>query len=325
MNYDDTLIEEFGRFDLSNFHVMYHPPRVFVCGGEYNTGKLLPASMRDRIIQYFELNDNDKESRLLSKSCVMAEDFKDYFKDGAYSDLMEFEDDIAKVSTLIIICLESPGSLVELGLLCNNSFLVKRLLVIAPQSEVEAKNSFIYLGPLSSLIERDSSSVLIYPWPDNERQEYEHIDLIVGDIKNKLKNTNKTSKFDIKNSAHIAFLIHDIVQISSPIKITEIELALASIDVNVNEKIIQRLLFLLEKINLVKFTTYSNVNYYYTCNDEDRRVRFGRAKDNSKRDESSIKMAIRKSFILDDNELSKKRRLALKQINTIKQALGEAQ
>ncbi|MAD74150.1 MAG: hypothetical protein CML20_05035 [Rheinheimera sp.] len=325
MNYDDTLIEEFERFDFSNFQVLYHPPRVFVCGGEYNTGKLVPASMRDRIIQYFELNDDDDEYRLLSKSCVMAEDFKDYFKDGAYSDLMVFEDDIAKVSTLIIICLESPGSLVELGLLCNNSYLSKRLLVIAPQSDVEAKDSFIYLGPLSSLVETDPSSVLIYPWPNNELQEYEHIDLIAGDIKNKLRNTNKTSKFDIKNSAHIAFLIHDIIQISSPIKITEIELALASINVHINEKFIHRLLFLLEKINLIKFTTYSNVNYYYACNDEDRRIKFGRAKDNSKRDEGSIKMSIRRSFILDENESSKKRRLALKQISNIKRALGGAQ
>ena len=325
MNYDDTLIEEFGRFDFSNFHVMYHPPRVFVCGGEYNTGQLVPASMRDRIIQYFDLNDSDQESRTFSKSCVMAEDFKDYFKDGAYSDLMEFEDDIAKVSTLIIICLESPGALVELGLLCNNSSLAKRLLVIAPQSEVEAKNSFIYLGPLSSLTDRDPSSVIIYPWPDKEQKEYEHIELIAGDIKRKLNNTNKTSKFDIESSAHIAFLIHDIVQISSPIKITEIELALASIDVNINEKTIHRLLFLLEKIKLVKFTTYSNVNYYYTCSDIDRRIKFGRAKDGSKRDESSIKMAIRRAFVLDDNESSKKRRLALKQINTLKQAQEDAQ
>ena len=49
---------------------------------------------------------------------------------GHIPDLMSFEDDIANISTLVVICLESAGSLVELGLFVNRKSLAQKLHVV---------------------------------------------------------------------------------------------------------------------------------------------------------------------------------------------------
>lgn len=314
LDFENALIEEFGVFDSSKFTVSFVPHKIFICGGKTDGNSLIPESLRERIINHFD--DSDDE---IYKACIKAEDFKDYFREGAYSDLLEFEADIANIATLIIICLESPGSLVELGMFCNNPSLSHRLIAIAPQDKVEAKDSFIYLGPLANLISADESSVLVYPWPDPAVAKYDHIELIALDISKKLEKSRKTENFDLKNSAHIAFLIYDIVLLAHPIKISEIELALSAMDIDIKEKTISRLLYLLDQIGLVKQTIYSSVSYYYDVSGGERRVKFGTTKGGAIRDTPTIKMKLRQSYVLQDDESSKKRKLALQQIMKIKE------
>ncbi|WP_431631294.1 hypothetical protein [Enterobacter roggenkampii] len=107
--YLNALLAEWGELTTANFSVHYTLPVVFVCGGP---ALQIGDSLQERVFRYFA-----ESNPLTSKSLVMAEAFKDYFKSGAYTDLMQFEDDIANISTLVVIFLESAGSLVELGLL----------------------------------------------------------------------------------------------------------------------------------------------------------------------------------------------------------------
>nr|PMI77985.1 hypothetical protein BCU38_23565 [Vibrio splendidus] len=314
MEYTEVIEKQFGSLDIANFHVSYSPAKVFLCGGEYKTGQLTPQSLRDRLIEYYEVNSDSAIG-----ACVQAEDFKDYLKDSIYSDLLEFEDDIAKISTLIIICLESPGALVELGLFVNNKNLDNKLIVIAPQDKVEAQDSFIYLGPLKKLQDKDTESVLIYPWPDKSITKYDHLDLIVEDINTKFNKLKKSEKFNVKNVAHLAFLIHDIVLLANPIKIFEIEWCLTILEIDIKEPELKKILYLLEKIELVKYTRYSNVKYYYDTEGGGRRIKFGRTKDGVQKEESAMKIALRQSYVMSSDESDKKRRLALKQIMSLKE------
>lgn len=315
MDFDDLLIQEFEALDLSKFKVVFTPPKIFFCGGEINNTAVIPASVRQRIVNHLEDHQNP-----IFQSCILAESFKDYFKEGAYSDLLEFEADIANIASLVIVCLESPGSLVELGLFCMDKSLSNKLLVIAPQKQIEAKDSFIYLGPIVNLLRNDLSSVIVYPWANLDIQQYEHLELIIDDILAKLEGAKKSTIFDVKNSGHIALLIYDIIQIAAPIKLLEIELVLLALDIEIKQSQVSRLLYLLEKIQLVKFTTYSTVKYYYDAGDAQRRVKFGGRNDKVARTTKDMRMLLRQSYLLAEDQQSKKRRLALVQINEIKDA-----
>ncbi|HDU8670163.1 TPA: retron St85 family effector protein [Proteus mirabilis] len=317
-----SLQEEFGDLNYSNFTVQFMPPIIFVCGGPMNA---TPISVRDYFFSYVA-----QHNPTLLDSLVLAEDFKDYFKNGAYSDLMSFEDDIANISTLVIICLESAGSLVELGLFVNRKNLAQKLHVIAPFEEIEGdlsnnippRSSFIYLGPLEYLKSLEPNSVSVYPWPNKERLKYEEIEFIFNDVQARLNNVKKTEKYNNKNTGHLAILIYEIILLSEPIKISEIEWALYCIDINVSQKIISRLLYLLTKMKLVSSMSYSRTDYYYVVGHKESKIKFGLSKKGKIKDSMSIKIAIRQSYLSMDakksDETARKRENALKQINIIR-------
>lgn len=317
--YLDTLLAEWGELSIANFTVQYIPPVVFVCGGPTVQ---IGASLRERVFRYFA-EHNPK----ISKSLVMAEAFKDYFKSGAYSDLMQFEEDIANISTLIVIFLESAGSLVELGMFVNKSSIAHRLLVFVPaeelsgdeEKEIPPRSSFIYLGPLESLRRASADSVSVYPWPDSQSLRYSEIEHVASDVITKLDAVQKTEKFSKTNSGHIAALILEVILLSEPIKITEIEWVLTCLEIDESLPKISKSLYLLEVLKLIDSIEYSGSRYYFVIDSKLSKIRFGRTKQGRIKDSPNMRMSIIQSYIKfgDESmdETAKKRRNVLTQIS----------
>lgn len=65
-----------------------------------------------------------KHSQLFS-SLVLVEEFKDWLHDSIYPDLLTFESDLAETASLVVISLESPGALAELGSFSVNEKIKK--------------------------------------------------------------------------------------------------------------------------------------------------------------------------------------------------------
>jgi len=310
--FDDVIIDEFGTLSFYNFTISLTPHKIFICGGETDTGQLIPQSLRERILSHIDVNENDE----LASSFVMAETFKDYFRENTYTDLFCFEDDIAKLSTLIIICLESPGSLVELGMFSNISD-PKKILIFAPDEHVQAEDSFIYLGPLSYLKRKDKDSVHIFPWPNPNDANYADLPLVIDCIKNRLGTASKKTGFSVNNPAHVAFVIHDIIYIFYPIKDYEIQLALLSMEIEIDEMDLKRLLYLLQSMSMIGKKKYSNITFFYSLEDK-KRVGFGKDKNDRIKEYKAMRLRAVQSFVLSEDESSKKRKLALKAITQMK-------
>lgn len=291
---------------FENFEVRMHPPKIFICGGPVET--IHPESLREHIKNHLDSNHDE-----LYKSLIIAEKFNDYFGDGKYENLLEFEEDIANISTLIVICLESAGSLVELGLFCNRPDIAEKLLVYVPLQHTTGNDSFIYLGPLNSLKKIDSESVASYPFPEKGTSTYIHIDSVITDLTNRISNTNKTQKFNINNTGHIALLVHDIVSITSPIKITAIKDVVAEIiKKEVSDSFINRIMYLLERMNLVKKIEYSSSNYYYSTDINEARIKFGRYIDDRVFDRENCKVLVKQSFLqIEKPDSITKKRMAV--------------
>ncbi|EPC1625556.1 retron St85 family effector protein [Yersinia enterocolitica] len=306
--FDDAIIDEFGTLSFSNFTLSLTPQKIFICGGETNTGHLIPQSLRERILSHIDVN----ESKDLSESFIMAETFKDYFRENTYTDLFCFEDDIAKLSTLIIICLESPGSLVELGMFSNISD-PKKILIFAPDEHVQEEDSFIYLGPLSYLKRKDKDSVHIFPWPNPSEKNYADLPMVIDCIKNRVKTSSKKTGFSIQNPAHVAFVIHDIIYIFYPIKDYEINLALLSMNIDIDDATLKRLLYLLQSMSMIGKKKYSNITFFYSLENK-KRVSFGKDKNNRIKEYKAMRLRAVQSFVLSEDEASRKRKLALKAI-----------
>ena len=312
VDFENTIISEFEKLEYSRFKVNFSKQHIFVCGGIVDATSGIPPSFRDRFIQHSAAHHDEVDDAI-----VLAESFKDYFKENTYNDLLVFEDEIANLASLVLIFLESPGSLVELGMFCSRDNFYKKLLIVAPQEETESEDSFIYLGPLEHIKRKESSSVVVYPWPKNDEAEYEQdylIDLL-HHVNEKLHSSLKTSSFNKENSGHVALLVYEIIRLSYPILVGEIELALEALELSIDEGDIKRHLYLLSKLGMVSHNFYSSYTYYYPLFKDLKTVNFGRDKNNKVSDSGSIQMSINQSYIMEESIQARKRRTAKKQIN----------
>jgi uncharacterized protein YrzB (UPF0473 family) len=312
--FEDKLIEEFSKLDSQKISVILSKQHIFLCGGPVDATCFIPPSFRDRFVSYTANKDHH-----MHKALVLAENFKDYFKDNIYSDLLVFEDEIANLSTLVVIFLESPGSFVELGMFCSKPHFYKKLVIVAPEQEVHKEDSFIYLGPIENIRKKDKSSVVILPWPDEKRNEYDESFLItlLNDINEKIKSNssrNKSGKFDSNNSGHNALLICEIVRLCYPILISEIELALEALSISMSANDISRHLYLLSKFKLIDKYFYSGYKYYFPINIDEQKIKFSSVTCGQFVDPKNIRMSIIQSFVTLRDSLSIKRTSAQKQI-----------
>ncbi|WP_226574372.1 retron St85 family effector protein [Mangrovibacter yixingensis] len=316
--YEEKLKKHVSGWELKNFRVCYDEQIIFLCGAKVAPFHEPQTTMRGMFYKFCKEND----SRLFNK-LLLAEAFKNYLKDSHYPDLISFEKDIANLSSLIIIFLESSGSIAELGLFCNLDDINKKLLVIVPEHEVQdvKKESFIYLGPLSYLREKvNNKSYIVYPGPVDGKDYNEHLELILDDVKSLAPSDGKEYKFDVNNSGHLAFLLTHIISLAMPIRLKEIMMCVNELGINATmQKDIERMLFLLETFFHIEVYEYGGTKYYYTKSSKGS-IRLGKNKSGFTVDEVGIKadllLFINDAARCDD----KKRRLAL---NSIKERINE--
>ncbi len=109
-----------------------------------------------------------KIAKRLSATIILAEKAQQLYRDTAYADLISFEEDIARLSTLVLVIAESPGSLAELGAFASLKSLREKLAIII-KSEHYNRESFVRYGPVQRLQNENEDRVASYPWRNNGR------------------------------------------------------------------------------------------------------------------------------------------------------------
>lgn len=251
---------------LDESHVVLDPPILFLFGGEILDTNVEPKSVRAILQKHLMYQHSE-----LNASTLVPEDFVDWIHDANYPDLLTFEYDLAKTATLVLIVLESAGSLAELGSFSVNDDLKDKLIVILNRMHYEAE-SYIKLGPLRQI---DQNNIFSYQYnlrPIGDTFNVHLTDLVDG-IKERLEDKNKTEKFDKENNGHLAFLIFELVSLFKAIKIGELKKYLIIIDCPLEYRLLKRLVFLLTKIELLTTVRYGRADYLVPLRDE-RRVCF---------------------------------------------------
>lgn len=125
--------------------IRVHPPSsiVFLCGGKLEDQTSPPKMLRD--VFYRLVPGAGQKFRI-----ILAEDATPLNTDAGYSDLLSFESDIAQVVGLILLFVESPGSLAELGAFAALDTIAPSLLAVL-DDHYYAQSSFIRNGPLKFL------------------------------------------------------------------------------------------------------------------------------------------------------------------------------
>lgn len=242
--------------DLKNSKVQLEPRILFICGGPVDVTKQTNHSIRNMFMNL----SGGVESK--ADGFVLAENFHDW--EHGYKSLSEFENDIAFISSLVIIILESEGALTEFGLFFANEKLRGKLVVIL-HDEFHKSESFIKFGLLNPLEQNDQSSVRVYKIDHRKIESVDESEVkdILDDVLEHCEEKNKTEKFNVSDRGHQIFLIFQIIDLFHSLTKSEIKLYLASLNVSCSNIELDSALYVLQKFKLLKKEKKSSQYFYY--------------------------------------------------------------
>lgn len=137
-----------------------------------------------------------KKNRHDSSLLLLPEYYSDWGEFNTYSDLLLFEADLAYLTSAIIVFLESPGAIAELGAFSQISSLSEKLLVVVSE-QYHPRKSFISLGPIRSLHDTKKYQHCLCVIPDGVPIDLEqHIEVIVDTLELKIRANNKNRSFN---------------------------------------------------------------------------------------------------------------------------------
>jgi len=269
---EDPRLKFFKAINLDESRISQFPGIIFVCGGPRNDLGDPPTSARDFIVRsLFEIPSHKN----IAQQITEAEQVQDWLKEGHYSNLIAFETDIADLATLIVLFVESAGSIAELGAFSVIPEIASKLIVFIRENSYQ-QDSFIRLGPIKHL-EEIKSSVKVYPWTLTEsfrNYEFGPADIasveklkqdICGDISTAISKVTKRPSFSKNLPGHIMLLICDLVDISLALKQGEIFDYVNNLGIPLTEKALKKYLYLLEKFKLLEKKSYGD-HYYIATN-----------------------------------------------------------
>ena len=278
MELNDPRLSLLSLISIEKSHVNLHPPKVFLFGGDMGGTSVRSLLYCHILVKYPDLYN----------SLVIVEEFKDWLHDSIYPDLLTFESDLAETASLVVISLESPGAIAELGSFSVNEKLKNKVVIIISEDH-HNQDSYIKLGPLRQL---KDENIFTYPYKYNnlEVSLSDHLEDIAESLNTLLKEGNRTEKFNLDNMGHIAFLIYDLILTYKALISKEIKLYLKELNVDIAPHVVSRLLFLLEKLELVEKKRMGN-SYYYLVIGDAHRISFSNKFNENKFDRNSATLS----------------------------------
>lgn len=245
--------------DPNKATVVSFPEFIAIFGSEISISeqKNPPLSKRDAFYWWFKENRSDINGLML-----LPESYNDWGEFDVYTDLLLFEQDLGYLTSAVLIFLESPGSIAELGAFSQIDSLSERLIIVVTDN-YHPKRSFISLGPIRSIkdTKKHPHSVCVIP---NVKPEdlIAHIPVINDELNEKRKLRKNTVSFSKENPQHQILLCLDCINLFLVIQKSELNGLLKGFGIEITPTRLTQILFLLEKTELITCQHYGNNQYY---------------------------------------------------------------
>lgn len=294
---------EKARVEFSESHI------VLLCGGK---------------VRFKERPDDDEPIRSSLRHAIThappefetfrPEDITDWHVDGLFKNLMNFEQELAGICSLVVIALESAGSIAELGAFSQLPDLSEKIVAIKSRDfETDANlASFINLGILRFLRENKNSSVRNYPWNISAPHaiEDEVVKDVLFDISEILSEIPKTSIFNPNLTTHVAALLCELTTIFAAVRESEFSAYLDFFDIKISRDDLRRKLFLLERFGLLKKEVYSDSTFFMVGRSKFHRLRLA-SKDAAIRiDSARVNMECLQFYKTDSKQRNRQRAIS---------------
>ena len=287
---------------MGTSRVVNLPRLIFLCGGAIPDEPNRRPSQLNRLLARFGLRRPKRPPDVylsarhyirdhLQKShpsvagrVRMADDIRNWSENGVYNNLVIFERHLAALADVVVIFVESAGSIAELGAFSHVDDLRTKILAFVQNSHYDDKRSYIKLGPLAYLEDLDNQSVNAFPWEFSKRSSTlrvssirPDIPSIIENIVNRAERRHAEESFKSDRLDHRLLLTYDLICLMFALTAHEIRNFLLKLGIECEKKEVQQFLFILERLGFIIGQKYSNP-YYYVPKEDGRFIRYGRLK-----------------------------------------------
>lgn len=321
--HDTSLYNQWIRsIDLSKSKVSRLPSLILLCGGEISSDCSNFKSCRDIFYRY--INDN---RTYFADDIVLVEDVFKYFEHSSYSNLLEFEQDLAELSALTVLFSESPGSIAEFGSFSVLKNIQDRLLVVMHQED-SYKESFIWRGPalyLKALAKEKGAQdpISIYYWrkryePEEHlcNEDFSDAEDLSDTITSILSNRPKAESWEKSKIGHIMLLLLDLLKVLQLSTLDEIINTLKNLGIEQKRKTVERYLSMLISLQFVIRKPYRH-NVYYLSGQHEQWIKFGFRKGAKTKDLDRWRVLFREYYEKNDTQKIRALRSHLKSIGSV--------
>lgn len=309
---DDPRTPFLASLDIPSCRIEFtNQPVVLLCGGFVPGPKPAPdapdppiASLRHAISNAYP-----------SFEIFRPEDIQNWHGDAVFKDLVSFERELASICSLIVIVVESPGSMVELGAFSQLEEIAEKSIAICSSRFIDDV-SFINLGILRFMKSKAPSRVKSYPWEISRPNEIstEVVNDVVSDVRDELDKLPKTATFGVDHYSHCMVMITELLRYFVALREQEILQYLSACGFVVGSDQLRGKLFLLKSFRIIKTQTYSDATFYVLGEEKFHRLRLA-AKDREKTIDSLRIEVLCLEFYASDNR-QKNRHRAITQLRS---------
>ncbi|SDH43820.1 MULTISPECIES: retron St85 family effector protein [unclassified Duganella] len=227
--------------DLAKSKVRHGPQKITLFGGNTTNGDGKPLSQRGTFLLLYPGD--------LADAFVVPENFKNWNHFGVYDDLLSFEEDVCALVDSVVVFLESPGAIAEFGALIKNKDIAPKLFVVVNKEFEE--DSFIGYGLVKYLTHNYSKTVNFISSQSSELLK-EEAHFIINEMKERFKKIPKTEKFTKSITRHIFYTIIDFVDLLQVARISDIQLFLTELKIQIPKKRLEQLLLALKNVDALE-------------------------------------------------------------------------
>lgn len=267
----DELLQS---IDFKEVEVKEYPKIAFLCGGSpellkpHNSTDQYFPSVRSYISQLLTAQYTDLRYQ-------NAEDVKDWNSYSVYDDLIAFEQDIAHLCKAIVLFVESAGSIAELGSFAIIQEITEKLIVFV-HSDHSGSPSFLSYGPLKRISDTHPDRVHYITWKlEQKTYNGKRVDVVQPEsmtewgphtcneiqsvLEGKVRLDHSSDKYKRTKEA---LFIHDIICLFKAINEEEIRKYFQLASHEIDKKNVQRSIFCLEKLGLIRSVTRGSKTFY---------------------------------------------------------------
>jgi hypothetical protein len=265
----DELVAFFADLDFEKLRINRPSKFVFLCGGQTIGSARSSLSLRDYIYRTKKLQKRVNANVLLAEKAIQI------YRETDYSDLISFEEDIATISSVVLLIAESAGSLTELGAFSTNATIRKSLRVIAQQKYAKAE-SFIRYGPIERIIKAGNRNFVgYYPWRVTPAGRFVrasarlHYDEIQKFITDHLDAVPDSELYRLHTERQPFYVIYWIIYLSLAISVSDLYACAILLMPKIGIPEIRNKLYCMELAGWISRTSYSGKDYFFVLHEHD--------------------------------------------------------